>query len=265
MELCKNERSLKVTTNPRRRSKRPPLIILGVLVVGVAALLFYFFAGTAPSEVDIESAAAAVSTTAETEGTTGATTAAAIDGVQGTWTVDTSVGEFTVTEDTEATFAGFRVNEVLDAIGDTVAVGRTPNVAGTLEIDGTTLGAADITVDLTSIVSDRGRREGAIQQALNTSANPEATFVLTEAIDLGAEAETGATVSASATGDLTINGVTQPVTIPIEAKLVEGLIIVTGSTDVVFADFTVDTPSAPIVLSLEDQGILEFQLWFTRA
>ncbi len=254
-----------MTTKAPRRSKRAPLIILGILVVGVAALLFYFFAGTAPSEVDIDSAAAAITTTAATEGTNEATGSTPVDGVQGTWTVDTSVGEFTVTEDTEATFAGFRVNEVLDAVGETVAVGRTPNVAGTLEIEGTTLDAVDITVDLTSIVSDRSRREGAIQRALNTSANPEATFVLTEAIDLGAEAETGATVAASATGDLTINGVTMPVTIPIEAKLVEGLIIVTGSTDVVFSDFNVDTPSAPIVLSLEDQGILEFQLWFTRA
>lgn len=253
-----------MTANAPRRSKRTPLIILGILVVGVAALLFYFFGGTAPSGVDIDSAAAAI-TTAATEGTNEATGSTAVDGVQGTWTVDTSVGEFTVTEDTEATFAGFRVNEVLDAVGESVAVGRTPNVAGTLEIEGTTLDAVDITVDLTSIVSDRSRREGAIQRALNTSANPEATFVLTEAIDLGAQAETGATVAASATGDLTINGVTMPVTIPIEAKLVEGLIIVTGSTDVVFSDFNVDTPSAPIVLSLEDQGILEFQLWFTRA
>ncbi len=254
-----------MTANAPRRRKRTPLIILGIVVVGVAALLFYFFGGTAPSEVDIDSAAAAITTTAATEGTNEATGSTAVDGVQGTWTVDTSVGEFTVTEDTEATFAGFRVNEVLDAVGETVAVGRTPNVAGTLEIEGTTLDAVDITVDLTTIVSDRSRREGAIQRALNTSANPEATFVLTEAIDLGAEAETGATVAASATGDLTINGITMPVTIPIEAKLVEGLIIVTGSTDVVFSDFNVDTPSAPIVLSLEDQGILEFQLWFTRA
>ena len=254
-----------MTSHAPRRSKRTPLIILGILVVGVAALLFYFFGGTAPSEVDIDSAAAAVSISSGTEATNEATGTTAVDGVQGTWTVDTSVGEFTVTEDTEATFAGFRVNEVLDAIGETVAVGRTPNVAGTLEIEGTTLDAVDITVDLTSIVSDRSRREGAIQRALNTSANPEATFVLTEAIDLGAEAETGATVAASATGDLTINGVTMPVTIPIEAKLVEGLIIVTGSTDVVFSDFNVDPPSAPIVVSLEDQGILEFQLWFTRA
>ena len=68
----------------------------------------------------------------------------------------------------------------------------------------------------------------------------------------------------AAVGDLTINGVTNQVTIPIEAKLVEGLIIVTGSTDVAFADYDVDTPSAPVVLSVEDRGIMEFQLWFSR-
>lgn len=231
-------------------------------MVGAAALLFYFFAGNAPSAVDIESAVSAVSSTGGNVATTG--TSVAVEGVEGNWSVDTTVGEFSVTEDTAATFAGFRVNEVLDAIGETVAVGRTPNVAGSLSIRGTTLDAAAITVDLTSLVSDRSRREGAIQQALNTSSNPEASFVLTAPIDLGEEADSGSTVSAAAAGDLTINGVTKAVTIPIEAKLVEGMIIVTGSTDVVFGDYNVETPSAPIVLSLEEEGILEFQVWFSR-
>ena len=252
-----------MTDTAAKKSRRTPLIILGVLLVGAAALLYYFFGGEAPGEVDIDSAAAAVTTgNVGTEGTT--TAADATEGIEGTWTVDTNVGEFSVTEDTAATFAGFRVNEVLDAIGETVAVGRTPNVGGTLEIAGTTLNAANITVDLTSLVSDRSRRENAIQRTLNTSSNPEATFVLGEPIDLGAGAETGETVNANAVGDLTINGVTNQVTIPIEAKLVEGLIIVTGSTDVAFADYDVATPSAPVVLSLEDQGIMEFQLWFSR-
>lgn len=254
-----------MTSNPPRRSKRVPLLILGVVVIGVTAFLIYFFAGNAPSEVDIDAAVAAVSSTGGEVATSETTAAAAVDGVEGTWTIDSTVGEFSVTEDTAATFAGFRVNEVLDAIGETVAVGRTPNVAGTLEINGTTLDVVDIAVDLTTIVSDRSRREDAIQEALNTQSNPDATFVLTEPIDLGSDAETGSTVSADAIGDLTINGITKSVTIPIEAKLVEGLIIVTGSTDVVFADYDVDTPSAPIVLSLEDQGVLEFQLWFSRA
>jgi polyisoprenoid-binding protein YceI len=234
--------------------------------VGAAAAFFYFFGGSAPSEVDIDSAAAAVTTTAgtSTDETSVTTAAATTEGVDGTWTVDTSVGEFSVTDDTAATFAGFRVNEILDAIGETVAVGRTPNVAGSLEITDSTLDAAEITVDLTSIVSDRSRREGAIQRALNTTTNPEALFVLTEPIDLGTDAETGETVTATATGDLTINAVTKPVTIPIEAKLVDGRILVTGSLDLVFADYNVETPSAPIVLSLENEGVMEFQLWFVR-
>jgi polyisoprenoid-binding protein YceI len=88
--------------------------------------------------------------------------------------------------------------------------------------------------------------------------------VLTEPIDLGTDAETGETVTATATGDLTINAVTKPVTIPIEAKLVDGRILVTGSLDLVFADYNVETPSAPIVLSLENEGVMEFQLWFVR-
>jgi polyisoprenoid-binding protein YceI len=244
-------------TEPRpRHGKRNLLIALGVIALGIAGLLFYFFGGTAPSEVDIDSVAASV--------TTGAAAAPTQDGVDGIWTVDTTVGEFSVTEDTAATFAGFRVNEVLDVIGDTVAVGRTPELTGTLEIKGTMLDSAEISADLTSIVSDRSRRESAIQRVLNTSSNPQATFVLSEPIELGAEAETGGTVEAGAVGDLTINGVTKSVTIPIEARLVDGRIIVTGSTDVVFADYDVDTPSAPIVLSLEDRGILEFQVWFSR-
>jgi polyisoprenoid-binding protein YceI len=178
--------------------------------------------------------------------------------------VDTTVGEFTVTEDTDATFAGFRVEEVLQSIGSSTAVGRTPDVAGTVEIDGTTLSSAEIVVDLTSIQSDEARREGRIQQALGTDASPTATFLLTEPIRLGDGAAKGEVVSAVATGELTINGVTNTVEIPVEARLVDAKILVTGSTGVTFSDYDITVPSAPVVLSVEDRGILEFQLWLSR-
>jgi hypothetical protein len=55
------------------------------------------------------------------------------------------------------------------------------------------------------------------------------------------------------------------VTIPLQARLVDTTIVVVGSTDVVFSDFGVEVPSAPVVLSAEDEGILELQLLFTRA
>ena len=50
---------------------------------------------------------------------------AATTGIAGTWTVDTSIGEFSF-EDSTGTFVGFRVQEELCGIGSTTAVGRTP-------------------------------------------------------------------------------------------------------------------------------------------
>jgi len=137
-------------------------------------------------------------------------------------------------------------------------------VSGSIEIEGTTLTSAEVVADLTSIVSDQTRREDAMQRALGTGSNPEATFTLTESIDLGEDAASGEVVDAVATGELTVNGVTNTVEIPLQAQLVDGMILVTGSMEVLFADYSVTAPSAPVVISVEDNGILEFQLWLSR-
>jgi polyisoprenoid-binding protein YceI len=138
-------------------------------------------------------------------------------------------------------------------------VGRTPDVAGAFTIEGTTLTATDMSVDLTTLETDDSRRDGQVQRALNTSEFPVATFSLTEPVDLGAEAETGP-VSVEAVGELTINGTTQPATFSIDAELVQGLVVMVGSTDVEFPDYGVTVPSAPIVVSADDFGVIEFQL-----
>jgi hypothetical protein len=49
--------------------------------------------------------------------------------VDGTWTVDQSVGSFTRFT---GTWAGYRFDEELVRIGTNTAVGRTPNVTGTM-------------------------------------------------------------------------------------------------------------------------------------
>ena len=69
----------------------------------------------------------------------------------------------------------------------------------------------------------------------------------------------------TALGDLTINGVTNSVEIALEAQLVEGNILVTGSLPVVFADYGVQTPTAPVVVSVEDNGTVEMQVWFSAS
>jgi len=64
-----------------------------------------------------------------------------------------------------------------------------------------------------------------------------------------------------ARGDLTIKGTTQPVTFSIGVVVREdGLGVVVGSADIVWADFGVSAPSARIVVSVAEEGIVEFQL-----
>jgi polyisoprenoid-binding protein YceI len=89
--------------------------------------------------------------------------------------------------------------------------------------------------------------------------------VLTSPIDLGSAATTGAKTTVTATGDLTIKGVTKSVQIPLQAQLTGSTIVVVGSLDVVFSDFGITAPTAPIVLSVDDHGQIELQLFFTRA
>jgi polyisoprenoid-binding protein YceI len=264
---------------PSRRRRLLPvaLVLLALGAAGAYLVWSMFLAGEPPASASLDDAAgviaspsasaSAVESTSSDSATPSASepaeSAAATTGVDGILTIDTSVGSFT---DYTSAWAGFRVNEVLaQGIGETTAIGRTPSVAGTLTLEGSSLTAAEIEVDLTTITSDRPRRDDAIQRALETSQFTTATFVLSEPVDLGGVPADGATLAVDAVGDLTIHGVTQSVVFPLEARLVGDTIVVVGSTAVTFSDFGVSMPSAPIVVSVEGNGILELQLFFTRA
>ncbi len=186
-----------------------------------------------------------------------------LDNLDGVWSVDAQTGSFTL-EDASGSFAGFRVREELAGIGAFTAVGRTGDVGGSMEIVDETVTPVEVEVDLTTLRTDDTRRDGAVQRALGTSRHPTATFTLTEALDIDGAAGGGALITLSAPGDLTVNGITQPVAADIEAQLVGEVIAVVGSVEVRFADFDVTVPQVPIVLSAEDHGIMEFQLLFVR-
>jgi polyisoprenoid-binding protein YceI len=261
--------------------KRRPLLIfaaiaVAVAVVGVVALVLYLNQDV-PEEVSLESAVenvtaeqqsttvtTATDETASTTTTTTVTETEAVAGIEGTWVVDTTIGEFSF-EDATSSFVGFRIDEELASIGATQAVGRTPAIAGQLTVEGTTVTATTIEADLTQIVTNNSRRDNAVQGALNTSSFPTATFVLSEPIDVGPGLEAGEPVSITAIGELTINGVTQPVEIPMEAQRTDDIVVVVGSVDIAFADWGVSVPSSPAVVSVEDNGPLEMQLFFVRS
>ena len=258
------------------RSKRRWLLVIPVAIVVavVAAVAWWLLRDDAPAEVNLDDAVAQVtSTVAPTSSApraepTGTTTPAErpvpATGVAGTWSVDTSIGEFSYADST-GTFVGFRVREELAGIGEIDAVGRTPEVQGALTIDGTTVTTVEVVADLAVLTTDDSRRDGKVRGALGTSDFPTATFRLTEPIDLGAIADAGEPVAVDAVGELTIRDVTRPVTFPLEARLVDDIVVVVGSLRIEFADYGVQVPTAPIVLSADDFGDIELQLFFRRS
>jgi polyisoprenoid-binding protein YceI len=188
------------------------------------------------------------------------TTPASFDG---TWKVDTSIGSFS---ESTSSFVGYRVQEQLANIGANTAVGRTPDVSGIITLQGTTVTAVEVTANLATLKSNDDRRDGQLhRQALETDQFPAATFKLTQPIDLGTAPAEGQAVSVTATGDLTLHGKTKSVQIPLKAKRAGGVIAVTGSLEITFADFGIAKPTSFLVLSVQDHGTLELQLFFTRA
>lgn len=186
-------------------------------------------------------------------------------GLAGVWTVQTAEGTEDLLVEPAVSFAGFRVDEVLaGGIGDFTAVGRTADVSGTIELTATALVAVTVEVNLNTLRTDNSNRDGRARQALGANEFPVATFTLVEALDLPAGITEGETFSGSAVGELTIKGVTNPAAFDLEARLVGDTIVVVGSSEVIFADYGVTAPTAPIVVSVEDHGIMEFQLLFTR-
>jgi len=183
------------------------------------------------------------------------------NGFAGEWFVEGSGEIVELTEQPAVSFAGYRVDEVLaGGVGAFTAVGRTADVSGSIELSDTALVAAEVRVNMSTLRTDNGMRDNAVRRALNTGEFPFSTFVLTEPVPI----DTLDGLQATARGELTVKGVTQPTDIDLEAQLVNDTIVVVGSTIVVFDDYGVRVPDVPVVVSAEDRGVMEFQLFFTR-
>jgi len=237
------------------RVPRPVLAIAGIVIVaGLAGVWYLFFRPAGPPPVTgaspVPGASAPLTSSPASSRAPGASGA-----IAGTWTIDASAGSF----------VGYRVQETLASIGAATAVGRTTGVAGSLVLDGATITSVQITADLTGLQSDESRRDGQLRrQALETDRFPTATFTLTSPIDLGSVPGDGQSVSATATGDLTLHGVTRSVQIEVQAARSGDAVTVSGSIEIQFVDFDMTPPSSFVVLSVADHGTMELQLVFRK-
>ncbi len=226
-----------------------PVVILLAVVVG-PFVYFNFIQEDAPEPLGFEDI---TTTTAGGSSETTSASASTGDGtIAGSWEV---AGGST---------AGYRATEVL--FGQTnEAAGRTEDVTGTLEIDGTTATAVSIEVDLTTLSSDESIRDGQVQsRILETGEFPTATFELTEPVDFGTEPDDQEEITVSATGDLTAHGVTQTVTVDLTARKNGDAVEVTGTIPVTWSDFDINDPSGGPA-QVEDSGEIEFALSFSKS
>jgi polyisoprenoid-binding protein YceI len=251
---------------------------LAVLVVGYGLIFLYArVLNDSPDELDQSDldAALAATTTVGASATTAppATTAPAPETTAGGTAPATTApatdapappSDGTAWATTDGSELGYRVTEVLFGI-DTEGVGRTDQVVGSLTIAGTQVTEATFVVDVATIESDDSRRDNQFRgRIMSTDEFPTAEFVLTEPIELGTEAVEGAAVQTTATGELTLRGVTNTVTFDVTAELTNGRIGVLGNIPVVFADYEIPNPSVPGITT-EDDGLLEFVLVFAPA
>jgi polyisoprenoid-binding protein YceI len=215
------------------------LIVAGVvLFVGGPWIYINVIRESAPEELTLTTTTVGVSSTTVDVGP--------IDPA-GVWTVG------------EGSLAGYRVDEVL--FGQNVtAVGRTSSVTGEISIQDSEVVAASFSVDLTTVKSDSDRRDNQFANRIMDVLNfPTADFVLTQPISISAEALVGSEFTTEASGELTLRGMTRPIQMQITARLADGTIEISASTEIVFVEWGIPDPSLPGITT-EDSGILEVLL-----
>ena len=235
--------------------KRVVVAIVLVLVVAIGfGTWWYLIRDDAPP------AASLVDRDAPTSTGGGATTTSA----DGTWTVT----------EVEDTFAGFRIIENFTGGIENTAVVRSPAVSGSVVVEGSSVSEVTVEVDLTALESQdsvppgipgiANRVDQMRSDGLEIDSHPAATFTLTEPIELAGVPGIDAEIDADATGELTIHGVTQTVTIPIQARWSGDVVDIAGSLPITLADYGMEAPERPFV-SVEDVGTMEFQLVLRRS
>ncbi|HEX3244089.1 MAG TPA: YceI family protein [Chloroflexota bacterium] len=164
----------------------------------------------------------------------------------------------------------YRARETfVDQPGLSEAVGATNQVSGSVVLtsDGSIVPEeSKITVDLSTLTSDRRLRDNFIKQnTLQTAQYPNAELVLREVTDLLRPLPATGADAFQLLGDLTVHGVTRPVRWDVQAQFTPEDVTGSANTLVKITDFGMQTPRAGSVLSVEDELRLELDFRARRA
>jgi polyisoprenoid-binding protein YceI len=167
--------------------------------------------------------------------------------LEGTWTV------------AKGSQAGYRVNQKV--AGQTATtVGRTQDVTGSATVSGSQLTAGTVSVKLGTIKTNEPQRDEHVREGiLETDQFPAAVFTLTRPAPMGTITP-GQVAQVPATGELSIHGVTKPVTVTLAVRQNGETLNVQGIADVTLADFGIEPPT-----TIAPTSQIEFLLQLTQA
>jgi polyisoprenoid-binding protein YceI len=163
----------------------------------------------------------------------------------------------------EGTIARYKVEEVLANTGFKIATGETQDVAGSIafDADGSVIAEESrIAVQAATLRTDSNRRDGYVRnRTLLTDTYPEVVFQPTLVDGLPASiADASGPVEFTITGDLMVRDQTREVTWDATADFPgDGTASGMASVMFTFDDFGMDKPRVAIVVSVEDEILLE--------
>jgi len=158
--------------------------------------------------------------------------------------------------------ARYRIREQLVGVDfPNDAIGETKGVTGVVSADkkGNVLPAeSKFVIDVTTLKSDKDRRDGFVQRrVLETSQFPTVTFVPTAVKGISLPLPKSGTKTFDMIGNLTVKGNTRPTTWKVNAQFAPNAMTGHATTAFTFADFGIDQPRVPVVLSVADTIKLE--------
>jgi polyisoprenoid-binding protein YceI len=227
----------------KRRGRRLRVVVAGAVIMPVAAVAgawALFFTPDSPAELRLSTQASRTAIAVPT----------------GVWTVG------------QGSVAGYRVREKLlrlpasnDAVGRTTAITGAFRLTGDRDVLRVEKGMR-IEADISKLKSDEDRRDDHMRtMAIETDLFPTASFVTTSDIVLPGDLAAGHAVSVTVAGDLTVHGVTRPVSIPVQAQHAGGRIEVVGSVSFPWEYFEMKQPNLSYV-TVEADPTLEVQVFF---
>jgi polyisoprenoid-binding protein YceI len=164
--------------------------------------------------------------------------------------------------DPAGTAARYRIREQLVGVDfPNDAIGETKEVTGVISADakGNLIPAeSKFTVGVSTLASDKQRRDGFVRgRVLEADKYPTVTLVPTSIKGISMPLPKSGSKTFEILGDLTVRGVTHPTTWKVNAQFQPNRMTGKATTAFTFADFAIDQPRVPVVLSVADTIKLE--------